>query len=137
MTGDAKELIRYRMERAAATLGEAKTLCETGQYSGSVNRAYYGMFYAAVALLLTKGLSSGKHIGLLALFDREFVKPGEADRRWSQALRRAYKQRIRGDYDDMAVVSGEEARALLADATAFVEWARRWLEDRGQLNRGA
>ncbi|MBI3392392.1 MAG: HEPN domain-containing protein, partial [Nitrospirae bacterium] len=70
------ELIRYRLEQADHTLHQAELLAEAAEWDGVVNRAYYAMFYAALALLLTKGMGSSKHAGVLALVDREFVRPG-------------------------------------------------------------
>ena len=79
MTGDQKDLVRYRMERAFETWQEARLMLEHGHLHGAANRIYYACFYATVALLLTKGLSSPKHNGVMALFNRHFVKPKEED----------------------------------------------------------
>ena len=51
-------LVRYRLEQADHTLHQAALLAEAEEWNGVVNRAYYAMFYAALALLLTKGLGS-------------------------------------------------------------------------------
>ena len=49
---DIKILIRYRLEQAQVALDDAKYLLEGGRSSQSiVNRSYYAMFYAALALL--------------------------------------------------------------------------------------
>lgn len=45
-------------------------------FSAAVNRAYYAMFYAANALLATKGLERSKHSGVIAAFRQHFVKTG-------------------------------------------------------------
>jgi uncharacterized protein (UPF0332 family) len=39
----------------------------------AVSRAYYAMFYAALALLTSLGKGASKHSGALALFDQLFV----------------------------------------------------------------
>ena len=62
------------MEQAHETLREAEILLNESALRGAVNRAYYAMFYALLALLATKRLGTSKHSGALALFDREFVK---------------------------------------------------------------
>jgi uncharacterized protein (UPF0332 family) len=69
-------LLRYRIEQAHETLREAEVLLDESALRGTVNRAYYAMFYALLALLATKQLGTSRHSGALALFDREFVKPG-------------------------------------------------------------
>jgi len=71
-----EDLLRYRMEQAYETLREAEILLNESALRGAINRAYYAMFYALLALLATKRLGTSKHSGALALFDREFVRPG-------------------------------------------------------------
>jgi len=49
---DIKILIRYRLEQAQVALDDAKYLLDGGRSPQSiVNRSYYAMFYAALALL--------------------------------------------------------------------------------------
>ncbi|MBV6394587.1 MAG: hypothetical protein HFACDABA_00153 [Anaerolineales bacterium] len=73
----SKELIQYRMERARETLDTAQLLRDQNADTASiVNRAYYAMFYAALAILAAVGEETSKHSGVLALFDRHFVKTG-------------------------------------------------------------
>jgi len=72
------ELVRYRLEQAHHALQQAKILAEHGEWSGVVNRAYYAMFYVALALLLTKGLGSAKHGGVLALVAVNLFAPGKS-----------------------------------------------------------
>ena len=68
-------LIQYRLEQAKETLLDARVLYEHERRPASiVNRAYYAMFYATLALLVTVGKSSSKHIGVISFFDTEFVK---------------------------------------------------------------
>ncbi len=69
-------LLRYRMQQAYDTLEEGRILLDASALRGTVNRAYYAMFYALLALLATKQLGTSRHSGALSLFDREFVKPG-------------------------------------------------------------
>jgi len=40
------------------------------------NRVYYGMFYAVLALLIYEPYASSKHSGVLAYFNKHFVKSG-------------------------------------------------------------
>jgi uncharacterized protein (UPF0332 family) len=46
MTAERDAHVRYRLERARATLEEAKALFGLGLLHGAVNRLYYGCFYA-------------------------------------------------------------------------------------------
>jgi len=85
-----EDLLRYRMEQAHETLREAEILLKESALRGAINRAYYAMFYALLALLATKRLGTSRHSGALALFDREFVKPGVFPRELSRTLRLAF-----------------------------------------------
>ena len=110
------KLVRYRLEQAGHALRQAEILTEHGEWSGVVNRAYYAMFYAALALLLTKGLGSSKHSGVLALVDREFVRTGEIPAEISIMLRDAFNQRQKADYAELAVTDEVRAREILRNA---------------------
>jgi uncharacterized protein (UPF0332 family) len=65
-------------------LEQAQTAIEDAQFllSGKrspqsiVNRAYYAMFYAALALLQKINKVPSKHSGVISLFDTEFVLKG-------------------------------------------------------------
>ncbi len=46
-----KALMSYRLEQADESLQAAKILLDQGLTRPSVNRAYYAMFYAVLALL--------------------------------------------------------------------------------------
>jgi hypothetical protein len=70
-------LINYRLNEACEVLEDAKKLAKSeGSPRSIVNRAYYAMFYATLALLVTVDKGSAKHSGVIALFDRHFVKAG-------------------------------------------------------------
>ena len=81
-----EDLLFYRIEQARETLREAEILLNESALRGAINRAYYAMFYALLALLATKQLGTSKHSGALALFDREFVKAGVFPRELSRSL---------------------------------------------------
>ena len=67
MNGETRTLISYRLDRAQKSLEEGKILLEHGHANTFVNRLSYACFYAASALLLTRGLSSAKHSGVSPL----------------------------------------------------------------------
>ncbi len=73
MTGDQASLV----EQAQASLDAARVLRVAGYHGFAASRAYYAMFYAAQALLLSLGLSFSKHSGVIAAFGQT----GKAGRR--------------------------------------------------------
>ena len=57
-----KALIQYRIERAKETLEDARSLFrQNGSPASIVNRAYYAMFYAALAMISTVGAQTKTH----------------------------------------------------------------------------
>jgi uncharacterized protein (UPF0332 family) len=56
------------IQKAQRYLKSAELLLRDGDSESSVSRAYYAMFYAAEAVLLTKGLSFLSHKGVISAF---------------------------------------------------------------------
>lgn len=128
-----EDLLCYRMEQAHETLQEAEILLNASTLRGAVNRAYYAMFYALLALLATKQLGTSKHSGALALFDREFVKTGVFPRELSRSLHLAFDRRQTHDYGEMTQVSRQIAEETLTDAQTFVAAVESYLRSVGHL----
>lgn len=117
-----KALVQYRMERAHETLDDARALFERDRTPASiVNRAYYAMFYAALALLATIGQETSKHSGVLALFDKHFMKPKILPKEIGGFLHQAFDMRQTGDYEEEAELTKEDAQQTLEAAVKFVE----------------
>jgi uncharacterized protein (UPF0332 family) len=115
-----KALVRYRLEQADESLQAASILVEKGLFRPAVNRSYYAMYYAILALLATSRQETSKHSGVISLFDREFVKPGIFPREFSRWLHAAFDLRQRSDYGPGQVVSSEEATTGLGNARLVV-----------------
>jgi hypothetical protein len=115
-------LIQYRMERAHETLEDARALFEQNRTPASiVNRAYYSMFYAALALLATIGQEPSKHSGVLALFDQHFMKTKILPKEMGKFLHQAFDMRQTGDYEEEAELAKEDAQQILDAAVKFIE----------------
>ncbi len=69
-----RELADYRLHQARESLQEAAGLSQMSFWRGTINRAYYAMFYAVLALLQEKEMGTSKHAGAISLFDREFMR---------------------------------------------------------------
>jgi uncharacterized protein (UPF0332 family) len=115
------ELVRHRLQRAGETLDEAEILLKADKLPGAVNRIYYGVFYAASALLLKHGFSSVKHAGLISLFHREIVNKGILDKEFGKILERAFANRTEGDYKDRRVFEVEQVESLFLEGKRFID----------------
>ncbi|MCX7045079.1 MAG: HEPN domain-containing protein [Candidatus Sumerlaeota bacterium] len=74
MEEDTQALVTYRLEQARDALKAGQLAYEAGLCRDSVNRHYYAMFYAVLALLGAKGETPGKHTQAIGLFDLEFAR---------------------------------------------------------------
>ena len=121
ITENIQALVIYRLEQADESLDAARILLDKTLDRSAVNRAYYAMFYAVLALLATRKRETSKHSGAISLFDKEFVKPGTFSKDFSRWLHDAFDLRQRSDYVRDFKVTREEAEATLEHADAFVE----------------
>ena len=58
------------IKEATTSLDAARLLRKGGFYGFSASRAYYAMFYAAEAILLSKDLTFSKHAGVISAFGK-------------------------------------------------------------------
>jgi len=126
-------LINYRIQQSKETLHEARILYNERAFRGTINRAYYAMFYSVLALLSTKGLGTSKHSGAIGLFDKEFVKQGIFSKEFSKTLRLAFERRQVHDYGELIEIDLDEAKNALDDAQKFIEGVQAYLISEGYL----
>lgn len=132
-TENIKVLMTYRLEQADESLEAASTLLEKELLGPSVNRAYYAMFYAVLALLAPGKKETSKHSGAIALFDRDFVKQGVFTKDFSRWLHDAFDLRQRSDYAPLYRVPMDEAERTLGNAESFVKGVKRTLSEKMKL----
>lgn len=114
-------LIQYRLRQADDSIKEAKVLLKEEMSLRSImNRLYYAMFYAVLALLQEKQLGTSKHYGAISLFDREFIKSGIFDQELSKTLHRAFELRQKGDYMEQPEITREDIDEIFPKAVDFV-----------------
>ncbi|QYJ15622.1 hypothetical protein Rxycam_01446 [Rubrobacter xylanophilus DSM 9941] len=95
-------------------------MLEDGHADFAASRAYYGCFYTAEALLLSRGLSYSRH---------SFAKTGELDLRYHRLLIEAFGLRQVADYSAVPeTVSEEDARHTIREGKEFLAAAREYLE---------
>ena len=117
---EKEKLIEYWQKRAEECIKDAELLLAHGSLYSAVNRIYYAMFYQVSALLLTQGLSFSKHSGVLAAFNREFVKTGKVNKELGRFYNRMFEYRKVGDYGDLVEFKEEKVRKWLENAKKFL-----------------
>jgi uncharacterized protein (UPF0332 family) len=122
-----QELIRGYLEKAEQKLGVVDRLLAQEDFEDAISRAYYAAYYAAQALLISEGLESRSHSGLLALIGLHFVKTGKLDKKFGRALSNLMEDRQQSDYNVFSGLEKEDAEQALKEAREFVTEIRRQL----------
>ena len=130
MESSLKELAGYRMERAKEMLSAAEDNLKIGQYKTSLNRSYYAIFHAMRAMNILKGFDSSKHSGVIAYFNKEYIKEGIMDKELSVIIKSCSFLREKSDYDDFFIVGRKETENQLASAKVFLEAVEKYLTEK-------
>ena len=113
--------VKHYLDRADQDLRAVQSILGEGFYAIAISRAYYAMFYAASALLASKGISRSKHSGVISAFSEYFVKTDLLEAEYARMLAHAFNARLGSDYDVAAYVDQASAEAVIQDARHFVD----------------
>jgi len=117
---DLNELVHYWIEMARESLDAASDEMAAERFAFSVNRIYYGCFYAVTAVMLKRGLIFKKHSGVRAAFHQHFVKPGLISREHGLLYDELFEARQRGDYIVLVSFEKAEVEEWLSRAREFI-----------------
>ena len=129
MLDNRKELMNYRLKMAKERLHSSKILLDNGSYKDSIGRSYYAMFTSVRALLAIEGQDFSKHAGVIAYFQKEFVKTGKFDKKYSKYISQAFQIRNNTDYADFFIVSMQDAKEQYERAKEFLEAIEKYLAE--------
>ena len=90
-------------------------------YKDSINRSYYAMFTSVRALLAMDGQDFSKHAGVIAYFQKEYIKTGKFDKKYSKYISQAFQIRNNVDYADFFLVSEQDALLQYERAAEFLD----------------
>ncbi|MCK4357917.1 MAG: HEPN domain-containing protein [Candidatus Cloacimonetes bacterium] len=129
MIKEKLELIKYRLEQAEGSIKDTELLFKNqGSDLSIINRCYYAIFYAVLALLVDTIFIGSKHSGVIAFFDKEFVNKGIFSKRLSEILHNAFEMRGKSDYTEFIEYSKDEINALFSQAKEFVSEIKNFIE---------
>lgn len=114
---------------AKERLHSSKILLEDGSYKDSIGRSYYAMFTAVRALLAIEGQDFSKHAGVIAYFQKEYIKTGKFDKKYSKYISQAFQIRNNTDYADFFIVSLQDAEEQYDRAVEFVNAIEEFLNN--------
>ena len=113
--------IEEHFQSADEFLRESGHLLRGGFYRGAVGRAYYAMFHAAKAILLSRGIERSSHHAVLSAFGEHIVKPGLLERRFHSYITKSFARRNECDYLSFTVADDLEVEEILNRAKEFVD----------------
>lgn len=127
------DLIKYRLSSAKEKLASAKLLLDAGLYKDSVGRSYYAIFSAIRAVLAIRQVDFSKHSGVIAYFQKEFIKTEVFDKKYSKYLQQAFQIRNSCDYDDFFIVSKQDAEEQYERAIEIVTSIEEYIKVKNDL----
>ena len=83
--------IEALLKKADRSFEAAELILKSGSPDFAASRAYYGCFYIAEALLLTRGQKLSSHGQVISQYGLIFARTGELDRQFHHLLLRAFK----------------------------------------------
>lgn len=122
-------LVKYRLENAKEKLESAKLLLDAGHYKDSIGRSYYAIFTAVRAVLAKDKIDFSKHAGVIAYFQKEYIKSGVLDKQYSKYLQGAFQIRNSCDYDDFFIASRQDAEEQFRRAEEMVHVISEYVEN--------
>ncbi len=121
------DLMKYRLDNAREKLESAKLLLDAGKYKDSIGRSYYAIFTAVRAVLAKENVDFSKHSGVIAYFQKEFIKTGIFEKKYSRYLQSAFQIRNSCDYDDFFIASRQDAEEQYNRAEEFYNVIQNYL----------
>jgi uncharacterized protein (UPF0332 family) len=101
MNGSKVDFIRYRLSRAKDTYDDALILADKEKWNSTINRLYYSVYYAVMALLLDSDIKPTTHNGTKSAFSEYFIKNEIIPKEYGKLYSQLFTWRQKGDYDDL------------------------------------
>jgi len=105
---DREALIENYIKKSLATIEKVDFLIRNDEFSLAMNRIYYGIYYILSALAIKNQFKTFKHTQLIGWFNKTFVKEKIIDKRYSKLIRKAFENRMEGDYNVFSDFPKEE-----------------------------
>ncbi len=116
------------LKKADEKLITAKIDLNNHCFNDCISCAYYAVFHAISAMLLSKGLTFSSHSQVIGMFNKEFVKSGIFPIATTKEIQKLFESRQHSDYDFETEFTENEADKLLEKANEIVISCRNFLE---------
>lgn len=120
-----QEIIR----KSRQSLEDATLLNEKASYDSAASLAYYAVFHALQALLLSKGLAFSKHAQVKGAFNKEFIHTELFPKSFSRIVEQLFKDRHIGDYEYGESINKDRAHKDISDSKHVIVAITDYLKD--------
>ena len=120
------DLVQKEVEAAKTDLKTAEESASEGKFKWATVQAYYSMFHAAKALVLSKGYREKSHACLTVALKELFVETGQIETKHFNHFRDC--MHLRQDADYGLIYSEASAKQTVAWAKEFIETAEEQLK---------
>jgi uncharacterized protein (UPF0332 family) len=124
---DKNILIQYRLEQAKNTISEIDVLINNHLFKVAVNRIYYGMFYALLALALKYNYKTSRHGQLIGWFNATFIKTGKIDKKFGKLIHIAFENMSDVDYGVFIDFSEDDVLQKYCEMKKFISFLEKYI----------
>lgn len=115
------------LHKAAEFYDDALWSIEGERYGNAVNRAYYAVFYCAMALLRYKDVKVKSHKGVRNQFGLIFIRTNVLPESLNSIINELADLRNFSDYNISFYAEREDAKLACEQAKMFLETTKEWL----------
>jgi len=95
----------------------------------AINRIYYGVFYALLALALLNNFKTSKHMQLIGWFNKNFIYTGIFPNHFGKIVKKTYDMRANSDYDIVETVPDADFETQFAEMKRFIATIKAYIEE--------
>lgn len=129
MDDKTKDYVKYKLQKAAISMKEARLLYENALHETAVSRLYYAAFYAATALLTNVGLNPKIHTGTKSLLNKEYFLPGRLDNSYAELYTMLMAKRHEADYENFAFIDEQQIPLWIEKTQNFINEIEKLMGD--------
>jgi uncharacterized protein (UPF0332 family) len=127
---DKTEIIRYRLDQAEDTILDVELLIQHDRLLAAVNRIYYGIFYALLALSTKYSFETSKHAQLIGWFNKNFIHTGIFGETVGQIVNKSFNRRTKSDYDTFIDFEKENIEGMFQEMKEFIDAIKKHLNNK-------
>jgi len=117
----SKEYAKKHLELADEFLKDAKVLLSNESLRSAIDRNYYSMYYAVMALLISSGIRPPKtHKGTINLFSQEIINKDLLGKKYGIMLSKAFDSRQASTYEVYAKFGKSGVKELIENSDKFI-----------------